>query len=34
MPMFEPDETIFADELPLRENWQPDRIQERDEELA
>jgi len=32
--MFEPDETIFADELPLRENWQPDRIQERDEELA
>jgi len=29
-----PDETIFADELPLRENWQPDRIQERDEELA
>lgn len=34
MPMFEPDETIFADELPLRENWQPDRIQERDEELT
>lgn len=31
--MFEPDERIFLDELPLREQYQPDRLLERDEEL-
>lgn len=34
MAMFTPDEQIFADEYPLRENYQPDQIQKRDNELA
>ncbi|MFC6838411.1 Cdc6/Cdc18 family protein [Halomarina ordinaria] len=33
MAMFTPDENIFADEYPLRENYQPQQIQERDQEL-
>jgi cell division control protein 6 len=33
MAMFTPDENIFADEYPLRENYQPQQIQERDTEL-
>ncbi|MDS0300981.1 orc1/cdc6 family replication initiation protein [Halogeometricum sp. S1BR25-6] len=31
--MFTPDENIFSDEYPLRENYQPEQIQERDNEL-
>jgi len=33
MPMFERDETIFADEDVLREDYQPTTLEERDEEL-
>jgi cell division control protein 6 len=33
MPLFERDETIFADEDVLREDYQPDRLEERDDEL-
>ena len=33
MAMFTPDENIFSDEYPLRENYQPEQIQERDDEL-
>lgn len=33
MAMFTPDESIFQDEYPLRENYQPQQIQERDTEL-
>lgn len=33
MPLFAADEQIFDDELPLRENYQPERLQERDTEL-
>jgi len=34
MPLFDRDTTIFRDEDVLREDYQPDSIQERDEELA
>lgn len=33
MAMFTPDENIFSDEYPLRENYQPEQIQEREDEL-
>ena len=33
MGLFKPDTTVFKDEFPLRENYQPDKLQERDEEL-
>lgn len=33
MPIFERDETIFADEDVLREDYQPETLEERDEEL-
>jgi len=33
MPMFERDETIFTDEDVLREDYQPAKLEERDEEL-
>ena len=34
MSMFTPDQNIFSDEYPLRENYHPNQIQEREEELA
>ena len=34
MTMFSPDQNIFSDEYPLRENYHPDQIQEREDELS